>query len=103
MVLHISQLWFCLFTHDIGGMSSLNKSFLLLLGVFSVGTRACPLQIYENVCKSTIIIVLSTGHVQYISTLVKDHLKMCRSDYGVEFMMTMIQCFYRWVWLVLHG
>ena len=46
-----------------------------------------------------------TGHIQYISTIVKDKMPECRREFGVQFMIDVIRIFYRSVetCLVISG
>ena len=39
----------------------------------------------------------SPGHTQYISTIVKDNMTECRTEFGVQFMLDTIRVFYRLV------
>ena len=45
------------------------------------------------------------GHIQYISTIVKDKMAECRREFGVQFMIDVIRIFYRSVetCLVISG
>jgi len=41
------------------------------------------------------------GHIQYLSTIIKDDKKYFRKKYGVQYLLDTINTYYRWVAPVL--
>lgn len=42
-----------------------------------------------------IISLLHTGHIQYLSTIIKDDKKFFRKRFGVQFVLDTVRVFYR--------
>ena len=38
-----------------------------------------------------------SGHIQYISTIVKDHTIECRLTFGVQYLLDVVRIFYRYI------
>ena len=43
-----------------------------------------------------VVCVLSSGHIQYLSTIIKDDKKHFRKTHGVQYMLDVIRTYYRY-------